>query len=82
MSHKISVVKTTDEEGRDQYIISADSLAALASLLNVAEDQLIVKEDDKLARRRRLLELNRRMNTPEAIRQRTDVNPWTGRPDC
>ena len=82
MSHKISVVKTTDEEGRDQYIISADSLAALASLLDVAEDQFVVKEDDKLARRRRLQELNRRMNTPEAIRQRTDFNPWTGRPDC
>lgn len=82
MSHKIGVIKTTDEEGRDQYMISADSLAALASLLDVTEDQFVVKEDDKLTRQRRLQELNRRMNTPEAIRQRTDFNPWTGRPDC
>jgi hypothetical protein len=82
MSHKIGVIKTTDEAGRDQYMISADSLAALASLLDVTEDQFVVKEDDKLTRQRRLQELNRRMNTPEAIRQRTDFNPWTGRPDC
>lgn len=82
MSHKIGVIKTTDEEGRDQYMISADSLAALASLLDVTEDQFVVKEDDNLTRQRRLQELNRRMNTPEAIRQRTDFNPWTGRPDC
>ena len=82
MSDKIVVIKTADEEGCDQYIISAPSLEVLASLLDVAPSQFVVREDDKLARQRRLQELNRRMNTPEAIRQRTNINPWTGRPEC
>jgi hypothetical protein len=82
VADKIVVIKTVDEEGRDQYTVSASSLADLACMLGVVQDQFVVKEDDKLTRQRRLQELNRRMNTPEAIRQRTDFNPWTGRPDC
>jgi len=82
MPDKINVIKTVDEEGRDQYTVSASSLAKLADVLGISQDQFVVKEDDKLARQRRLQELNRRMNTPEAIRRRTNINPWTGRPDC
>ena len=82
MADKIVVIKTVDEEGLERYMVSAYSLADLASVLGVAQDQFDVKEDDKLTRQRRLQEANRRLNTPEAIRQRTDFNPWTGRPDC
>jgi hypothetical protein len=82
VADKIVVIKTVDEEGRERYMVAAYSLADLASVLGVAQDQFDVKEDDKLTWQRRLQELNRRLNTPEAIRQRTDFNPWTGRPDC
>jgi hypothetical protein len=82
MSDKIDVVKTVDEEGREKYTVCASSLPDLANMLGVTEEQFVVKEDDKLARQRRLQELNRQANTPEAIRKRSDFNPWTGRPDC
>jgi hypothetical protein len=82
MPAKINVIKTVDEEGRDQYTVSASSLEVLADMLGVSQSQLVVKEDDKLTRQRRLQEANRRANTPEAIRRRTDFNPFTGRPDC
>jgi hypothetical protein len=80
MADKINVIKTVDEEGRDLYTVSASSLADLASVLDVTEDRFVVKEDDKLTRQRRLQELNRGMNTPEAIRRRTDIDPFTGKP--
>ena len=82
MPDKINVIKTVDDEGRDQYTVSAPSLSDLANVLGVTQEQFIVTDDDKLARQRRREELNRRMNTPEAIRRRTNINPWTGRPDC
>jgi hypothetical protein len=82
MSDKIEVIRTVDEDGCEQYTVSAASLTDLASVLGATEDQFVVKEDDKLARRRRLQEVNRLMNTPEAIRRRTNFNPWTGEPDC
>jgi hypothetical protein len=79
MLDKINVVKTVDESGYDRYAVFASSLVDLANILGVAEDRLFVKEDEKLIRQRQRQELNRRMNTPEAIRQR-DIDPWTGRP--
>jgi len=82
MPDKIDVVKPVDEEGREQYTVCASNLPDLANMLGVTEEQFAVKEDDRLTRQRRLQELNKRMNTPEAIRQRTDFNPFTGRPDC
>ena len=82
MPDKINVIKTVDEEGRDQYTVSAPSLSDLANVLGVTQEQFIVTDDDKLARQRRREELNRRMNTPEAIRRRTNFNPWSGQPDC
>jgi hypothetical protein len=82
MPDKINVIKTVDEEGRDQYTVSAPSLPDLANVLGVTQEQFVVREDDKLAGQRRREELNRRMNTPEAIRRRTNINPWTGQPDC
>ena len=82
MPDKIVVIRMVDEEGREQYTVCAPSLPDLANLLGVTEEQFVVKEDDKLTRQRRLQELNRQANTPEAIRKRTDFNPWTGRPDC
>jgi hypothetical protein len=80
MPDKINVVKTVDEEGHDRYAVSTSSLADLANVLGVTEDRFVVKEDEKLIRQRRVQELNRRMNTSEAIQQRTDFDPFTGRP--
>jgi hypothetical protein len=82
MPDKIVVIRLVDEEGREQYTVCAPSLPDLANMLGITEEQFVVKEDDKPARQRRLQEANRRNNTAEAIRKRTDFNPFTGRPDC
>jgi hypothetical protein len=74
MPDKINVIKTVDEEGHDQYTVFTSSLTDLANVLGVTEDRFAVEEDEKLIRQRRMQELNRRMNTPEAIRQR-DIDP-------
>jgi hypothetical protein len=82
MPAKINVIKTVDEAGRDQYTVSASNLPDLANLLGVTQQQFVVKEDDKLTRLRGLQEANRRANTPEAIRRRTNFNLFTGEPEC
>jgi hypothetical protein len=76
MPDKIVVIKMVDEEGREQFTVCAPSLPDLANMLGVTKEQFVVEEDNKLARQRRLPELNRRNNTPEAIRKRTDFNPF------
>jgi hypothetical protein len=43
MPAKINVIKTVDEEGRDQYTVSASSLEVLADMLGVSQGQLVVK---------------------------------------
>jgi hypothetical protein len=79
MPDKITVIKTVDAENRDCYTVSARTLGELATVLGVQEDRFFVTEDNNLRRQQRRQELNRRMNTPEALRQR-DIDPFTGRP--
>jgi hypothetical protein len=79
MPDKITVIQTVDVEDRVQYMVSAPTLADLAMIFGVSEDRFAVTVDPIPIRHQRLQELNRRMNTPEALRQR-DIDPWTGRP--
>jgi hypothetical protein len=40
MPAKINVIKTVDEEGRDQYTVSASSMKVLADMLGVNQGQI------------------------------------------
>lgn len=73
MPDKINVIMAVDEEGRNVYTVSAFSLSDLAHVLGVTEEQFVVREEHKLTRQRQLQQLNRRLNTPEAIRRRTEL---------
>jgi hypothetical protein len=82
MPDKITVIRTADAEDRECFITSASTIDELAMLLGIEQERFVVKEDDRFSRQRRLQELNRRMNTPEAIRRRRDFDPFTGDPVC
>lgn len=79
MPDKITVIKTVDAEDRVQYMVSAHTLGDLAVMLGVSEDRFVIRVDPIPIEEQRLRELNKRMNTPEALRQR-DIDPFTGRP--
>jgi hypothetical protein len=82
MPDKITVIRTADAEDRECFIVSAPTLGELATTLGIEQGRFVVKENDGLSRQRRLQEINRRMNTPEAIRRRRDFDPFTGDPYC
>jgi hypothetical protein len=72
MSGKITVIPCVDADGHAKYAVSAYSLADLAKVLGVPEDRFVLGGDEELIRQERRRDLNRRLNTPEAIWQRTN----------
>ena len=81
MSDKIPVVQGVDAAGHPTYGVYEYSLADLAKRLGIPEDRFAIKKvDEKLIRQERFRELNRRVNTPEALCRRTNINPYTGQP--
>jgi hypothetical protein len=77
MDDKIKVRHYVDSDEHPRYEargVSEYSLSALSKVLGVSEDQFAVYLDEKLIRQRRLSEQNKRSNTPDAIRRRSDFD--------
>ena len=88
MSDKILVMQVVDPDNRITYIArgeAAYSMAELSKKIGVPEENCSSLPSDEvkhLIRQQRRQELSRQANTPEAIRRRTDINPFTGLPNC
>jgi hypothetical protein len=78
MTDKITVLLSVDDKGYHRYTagdVVAYSTGDLAKRLGVSEDRFVLNEDEKLIRHRQLSDRSKRLNSPEAIRRRTEWDP-------